>query len=64
MLITGPIAKYSNTGQLIITTGTTIITFLLVFLIQKSQNKDSKAVHLKLNESLASPGGKQPNGGY
>jgi low affinity Fe/Cu permease len=54
MLITGPIAKYSNTWQLIITTGTTIITFLLVFLIQKSQNKDSKAVHLKLNELLAS----------
>jgi low affinity Fe/Cu permease len=51
---TGPIAKYSDTWQLIINTGTTIITFLMVFLIQKSQNKDSKAVHLKLNELIAS----------
>src|ERR1700712_2452856 len=53
-LITGPIFKYSDTWQLIINTGTTIVTFLMVFLIQKSQNKDSKAVHLKLNELLAS----------
>jgi len=52
--ITGPIFKYSNTWQLIINTGTTIVTFLMVFLIQKSQNKDSKAIHLKLNELLAS----------
>src|SRR6201996_1684339 len=52
--VTGPIFKYSDTWQLIINTGTTIITFLMVFLIQKSQNKDSKAVHLKLNELLAS----------
>ncbi len=52
--ITGPIFKYSDTWQLIINTGTTIITFLMVFLIQKSQNKDSKAIHLKLNELLAS----------
>lgn len=52
--ITGPIFKYSDTWQLIINTGTTIVTFLMVFLIQKSQNKDSKAVHLKLNELLAS----------
>lgn len=51
---TGPVAKYSETWQLIINTGTTIITFLMVFLIQKSQNKDSKAIHLKLNELLAS----------
>lgn len=50
---TGPVAKYSETWQLIINTGTTIITFLMVFLIQKSQNKDSKAIHLKLNELLA-----------
>ena len=48
-LITGPVFNYSDTWQLIINTGTTIITFLIVFLIQKSQNKDSKAVHLKLN---------------
>src|ERR1700743_1151879 len=51
---TGPIAKYSDTWQLIINTGTTIITFLMVFLIQKTQNKDSKAIHLKLNELIAS----------
>lgn len=53
-LVSGPIFKYSDTWQLIINTGTTIITFLMVFLIQKSQNKDSKAIHLKLNELLAS----------
>jgi low affinity Fe/Cu permease len=53
-LITGPVFNYSDTWQLIINTGTTIITFLMVFLIQKSQNKDSKAIHLKLNELLAS----------
>src|SRR6201999_262235 len=51
---TGPFCHYSETWQLIINTGTTIITFLMVFLIQKSQNKDSKAIHLKLNELLAS----------
>lgn len=51
---TGPVAHYSETWQLIINTGTTIITFLMVFLIQKSQNKDSKAIHLKLNELIAS----------
>ena len=51
---TGPVFKYSDTWQLIINTGTTIVTFLMVFLIQKAQNKDSKAVHLKLNELLAS----------
>jgi len=52
--VTGPAAKYSPTWQLIINTGTTVITFLMVFLIQKAQNKDSKAIHLKLNELLAS----------
>ncbi|WEA01662.1 low affinity iron permease family protein [Mucilaginibacter sp. SJ] len=52
--ISGPLFHYSETWQLVINTGTTIITFLMVFLIQKSQNKDSKAVHLKLNELLAS----------
>src|SRR5215469_10324255 len=50
---TGPVFKYSETWQLIINTGTTIVTFLMVFLIQKSQNKDSLAVHLKLNELVA-----------
>ena len=53
-LVTGPVFQYSDTWQLIINTGTTIVTFLMVFLIQKSQNKDSKAIHLKLNELLAS----------
>ncbi len=52
--VTGPVFQYSNTWQLIINTGTTIVTFLMVFLIQKSQNKDSKAIHLKLNELIAS----------
>src|SRR6201996_9478071 len=53
-LVSGPVFHYSDTWQLIINTGTTIVTFLMVFLIQKSQNKDSKAIHLKLNELLAS----------
>jgi len=50
---TGPIFNYSETWQLVINTGTTIITFLMVFLIQKSQNKESLAVQLKLNELVA-----------
>jgi low affinity Fe/Cu permease len=52
--ITGPFFDYSETWQLVINTGTTIITFLMVFLIQKSQNKDSLAIQLKLNELVAS----------
>ncbi|HIC8644433.1 TPA: low affinity iron permease family protein [Elizabethkingia meningoseptica] len=52
-LISGPFFNYSETWQLIINTGTTIITFLMVFLIQKSQNKDSKAIQLKFNELIA-----------
>ena len=48
----GPIYHYSDTWQLVINTGTTIITFLMVFLIQNTQNRDSKAVHLKLDELL------------
>ena len=52
-LITGPYFDYSNTWQLVINTGTTIVTFLMVFLIQRAQNKDSRAVHLKLNELVA-----------
>jgi low affinity Fe/Cu permease len=52
-LLTGPMFNYSETWQLIINTGTTIITFLMVFLIQKSQNKDSLAIQLKLNELVA-----------
>lgn len=52
--ISGPIFDYSETWQLVINTGTTIITFLMVFLIQKAQNKDSLAIQLKLNELVAS----------
>lgn len=52
-LICGPVFKYSDTWQLVINTSTTIITFLMVFVIQKSQNKDSKAIQLKLNELIA-----------
>ena len=50
---TGRIFRYSDTWQLVINTGTTIVTFLMVFLIQRSQNKDSLAIHLKLNELVA-----------
>ncbi len=50
--ITGPLFHFSDTWQLIINTGTTIVTFLMVFLIQNTQNRDSKAVHLKLDELL------------
>jgi len=51
--LTGPIFRFSDTWQLVINTGTTIVTFLMVFLIQRSQNDDSRAVHLKLNEIVA-----------
>jgi low affinity Fe/Cu permease len=50
----GPVFKYSDTWQLVINTGTTIITFLMVFVIQQSQNKDTMALQLKLNELIAS----------
>jgi low affinity Fe/Cu permease len=49
---TGPIFHYSDTWQLVINTGTTIITFLMVFLIQNTQNRDAKAIHLKLDELI------------
>lgn len=52
--VSGPFFNYSEEWQLVINTGTTIITFLMVFLIQKAQNKDSLAIHLKLNELIAS----------
>lgn len=55
--ITGPIFKFSDTWQLVINTGTTIITFLMVFVIQQSQNRDTLALHLKLNELIASTKG-------
>lgn len=51
--VTGPIFKFSDTWQLVINTGTTIVTFLMVFLIQRAQNKDALAIHLKLNEIVA-----------
>jgi low affinity Fe/Cu permease len=51
--VTGPLFHYSDTWQLIINTGTTVVTFLMVFLIQRGQNKDAKAVSLKLNEIVA-----------
>jgi len=50
--ITGPMFHYSDTWQLVINTGTTIITFLMVFLIQNTQNRDAKAIHLKLDELI------------
>src|SRR5437762_1513061 len=49
----GPVFRFSDTWQLVINTGTTIVTFLMVFLIQRSQNKDALAIHLKLNEMVA-----------
>ena len=51
--LSGPAFRFSDTWQLVINTGTTIVTFLMVFLIQRSQNKDSQAVHIKLNEIVA-----------
>jgi low affinity Fe/Cu permease len=55
--VTGPIFSYSDTWQLVINTGTTIVTFLMVFLIQRAQNKDALAIQVKLNELLASQQG-------
>jgi low affinity Fe/Cu permease len=49
---TGPIFHFSDTWQLVINTGTTIVTFLMVFLIQNTQNRDARAIHLKLNELI------------
>jgi low affinity Fe/Cu permease len=53
----GPIFHYSDTWQLVINTGTTIVTFLMVFLLQRAQNKDSQAIHLKLDELVAATKG-------
>ncbi len=55
--ITGPLFGFSDTWQLVINTGTTVVTFLMVFLIQRSQNKDSRAIHAKLNELVAALSG-------
>lgn len=51
-IISGPIFGFSDTWQLVINTGTTIITFLMVFLIQNTQNRDARAMHLKLDELI------------
>jgi low affinity Fe/Cu permease len=51
--VLGPVFGYSDTWQLVINTGTTIITFLMVFVIQQSQNKDTVAMHIKMNELIA-----------
>jgi low affinity Fe/Cu permease len=56
-VLTGPVFGYSDTWQLVINTGTTVVTFLMVFLIQRCQNKDSLAIHLKLNELVAAVNG-------
>jgi low affinity Fe/Cu permease len=53
-LISGPYFRYSDTWQLIINTGTTVVTFLVVFLIQNTQNRDARAIHLKLDEIIQS----------
>ena len=53
-IVTGPIFDYSDTWQLVINTGTTIVTFLMVFLIQNTQNRDSEAMQLKLDEIIRS----------
>jgi low affinity Fe/Cu permease len=50
--VTGPVFKFSNTWQLVINTGTTIVTFLMVFLIQSTQNRDTAAIHIKLDELI------------
>src|SRR4051794_17046208 len=50
--LTGPLFKFSDTWQLVINTGTTIVTFLMVFLIQNTQNRDAKGLHLKLDELI------------
>ena len=53
-LISGPLFRFSNTWQLVINTATTIVTFLMVFLIQATQNRDAKSIHLKLDELIRS----------
>jgi len=55
--ISGPIFGFSDTWQLVINTGTTIVTFLMVFLIQNTQNRDAKAIHLKLDELIRAKAG-------
>lgn len=57
--VTGPLFKFSDTWQLVINTGTTIVTFLMVFLIQNTQNRDSEALHLKIDELIRATKGAQ-----
>ena len=57
--VTGPLFGFGDTWQLVINTGTTIVTFLMVFLIQQTQNKDGKAMELKLNELVAATKGRE-----
>ena len=55
--LTGPLFGYSDTWQLVVNTGTTVITFLMVFLIQNTQNRDAEAMHIKLDELIRSVAG-------
>ncbi len=55
--VLGPVFGFSDTWQLVINTGTTVVTFLMIFLVQRSQNKDALAIHLKLNELVAATTG-------
>ena len=59
--LTGPLFGFSDTWQLVINTGTTIVTFIMVFLIQSTQNRDAKAVHLKLDELIRAVGAARNN---